>query len=71
MKEIKYTVLYCVFKNCYDSIILRSGSDTAKVISYGSYSSGSATLPAIINYCSVQTFIAEGTHYYFLRVPPL
>ncbi len=42
MREIKYTVFYCVCENFCDSIFLRFRFRQAK--SYGSYSSGSATV---------------------------
>jgi hypothetical protein len=50
MKEIKYTILYCVCENLYDSILSRSGSGSGTVINYSSgydllarYGSGSGT----------------------------
>jgi hypothetical protein len=51
MKEIKYTVLYCVCENFCDSILLRfRGSGTGTLINYGSgsdilarYGSGSSS----------------------------
>jgi hypothetical protein len=32
MKEIKYTILYCVYENFCDSILLGSGSGSGTVI---------------------------------------
>jgi hypothetical protein len=54
MKEIKYTIIYCVCENFSDSIYYSSGSETviiygsdsAPAKSYGSYSSGSAIISA-------------------------
>jgi hypothetical protein len=49
MKEIKYTILYCVCENLCDSILYGSGTVSGTVINYGSdsdflacYGSGSA-----------------------------
>ncbi len=45
MKEIKYTILYCVCENfCKVRRVLNYGSGSATAKSYGSYGSGSATL---------------------------
>jgi len=71
MKEIKYTIIYCVCENFSDSIYYSSGSETviiygsdsAPAKSYGSYSSGSAIISAYPKLKSLKTQSRTKDHF--------